>query len=204
MIAKQKANRDLRDYLHRRLDYLERCNTQVETEIWDQEMDLCRKIDDGFYSQNDPAIGEIIVHLEFVVGNTFRYTMVVGVCSFLEEAIKRITKRLVADYDAKIKAQRGGNWLSKHMRVLSHHAGLKIECLKGELDKFDDLIRLRNCIVHAWGNVAGARDPATVQTAVQRIETAEISKDGYLVLGDQVVPEAICTAENIADAIFPA
>ena len=42
---------------------------------------FAEEFDDGEYSKNDRAVGQIIFHLEYVVGNTFRYVMLVGVCS---------------------------------------------------------------------------------------------------------------------------
>jgi len=70
------------------------------------------------------------------------------------------------------------------------------------LDTFHDLITLRNCVTHAWGTIAEANDPDAVKTAADRIETAAVSADGYLVFGDQVVPEAITAAENIAEHVL--
>ena len=128
--------------------------------------------------------------------------MLVGVCSFLEEAIKGITKRLVADYDARLKAQKDGNWLHRHLQVLSDCVGLDIVPFESEVSVFDDLITLRNCIVHAWGKLAESHDPRAVQAASERTESAEVSKDGYLVLGDQVIPGAIIAAEKIADGML--
>jgi hypothetical protein len=50
--------------------------------------------------------------------------------------------------------------------------------------------------------VAAARDQSAVEAAVRRIKTADISRDGFIYLGDQVLPEAIIAAENIADHIL--
>lgn len=202
MAAKDKANVDLAKYLRRRLQYLEQCNAEIEGKLSEDKLDLCRQIDEGVYSKHDPAIGKVIFHLEFIVGNTFRYTMLVGLCSFLEEALKEITERLVDDYQVKINAEERGNWLKKHISVLSTQAGVNMVAIQSDLDTFDNLIALRNCIVHAWGNVNKARNPTAVREAAKRIETAEISKDSFLVLGDQVVPEAIIAAENIVDSIL--
>jgi hypothetical protein len=202
MSTPAKGNRDLADYLHERLRRLEQCNAKVEEKLCDDRIAFCTKIDEGVYSKNDPIIGQMVHHLEMVVGNTFRYTMLVGVCSFLEEAMKTITKRLVSDYETRIKSQRKGNWLRKHIRVLSDTVGLDVAPIQAEVNKFHDLITLRNCVVHVWGRLEEATNPDAVRQAAERVETAGISKDGYLVFGDQVVPEAIITGENIADEIL--
>ncbi len=202
MTVNKNADRDLADYLRRRLEYIHFCNAEIQSKLFDDGRELCSKIDDGEYSKNDPAVGQIIFHIEYVVANTFRYTMLVGICSFLEEAMKAITKRLLSDCEGKLRSQKEGNWLHKQIRVLCDSAELNVVPIKRHVDTFHNLITLRNCIVHAWGNVAEARDSAAVKAAAQQVEDAAISADGYLVLGDQVVPQAIIAAEEIAEHVL--
>jgi hypothetical protein len=199
LTRKDKANRDLGDYLHARLQHLEHCNAEIEEKLCDERMSLCKKIDEGVYSKHDHAIGRIAYHLEMVLGNTFRYTLLVGVCSFLEEAIKAISRRLVPDYDNQLRDEKRGNWLNKHVRMLRREAALDPVPIQADLQTFDDLIMLRNCIVHSWGNVSEARNPTAVRASMARIALVELSRDGYLYLGDEVISTAIIAAENIAE-----
>ncbi len=194
----------LADYLHRRLQYLERCNAEIETRLFDDQRDLLQKIDHGEFGPTDPVIGQTLFHLEYVLGNTLRYAMLVAVCSFLEEAMKAITRHLVADYDSRIEGskKRRENWLRTHIRILHEAISLDLTTIQSQLETFHDLITLRNCVVHAWGKLAGTKNPGTVQAAVSRIETVEVSRDGYLVFGDQVVPAAIIAAEEIAESVL--
>jgi hypothetical protein len=195
---------NLADYLHRRLQYLESCYNEIENKLTDDELDLCRNIDEGKYDKNDPGVGKIIFHLEYVVGNTFRYTMLVGICSFLEEAIKTITKYLVPNYEASLKDQKKGNWLRKHICLLCDFVGFNAVEIQSDLDKFHDLITLRNCIIHSWGKLTEDPNADSIRRAAQQIESVEISKNNFLMFSDPVVPEAIITAEKIADYILTA
>jgi hypothetical protein len=124
--------------------------------------------------------------------------MFVGVCSFLEEALKEVTKLLVSDYGEKIKKEQGkkGNWMEKHVRVLTA-VGINFSPIQAELKTFDRCITLRNCLVHDSGKVAEAKDADAVRTAVQHVDTAEISADGYLFFGDLVCITAMWTADVI-------
>jgi hypothetical protein len=194
-------NNELAQYLHKRLQYLEGCNAEFNSHLDDKRLELARNLDDGTYRKDDPEIGRILHHLNWVLANSFRYTMLVALCSFLEEAIKEITKRLVSDYDARMAAEIG-NWLARHTRLLAEVRGLDLDPIDKDLKTFHDLIALRNCVVHHWGKVAAARDPCAVEGVANRVETADISRDGFLYLGDQVLPEAISAAENIADHIL--
>lgn len=211
MVSKNTPADLLADYLHCRLKHLDASNSRIEEYMSVEGMTLCRKIDEGVYTANSPAVARIVKHLEYVVGNTFRNTMLVGVCSFLEEAIKAIAKLLIDDdddYEKKLKSLKGGNWLSKHIELLVNNVGLTVDVsLTSELDKFHQFITLRNCVVHSFGKVSGDRNPTAVLGAVNVLMaidngTVEVTKDGFLLFGDQLVPEAIITAENIGDAIL--
>jgi hypothetical protein len=195
--------RVLADYLHRRLERLAQCNAEIESNLSDDKQDLCLQVDDGGITANDPAIGRVFFQIEYVFGNTIRYTMLVGVCSFLEEALKAIARLRVANYEAALAEQKHGNWLKKHIHLLSKSIVLDLSSIQGDLDKYAALIVLRNCVVHAWGKVSESQNPGRIEAAVLAIESAEITKDGYLFFGDQVVIEAIIAAENISDALLP-
>ena len=202
MPAIQTAN-DLRGYLYRRLQYINQCYAEIQSKLSDDANDLLQKIDDGDCNVNDPVVGEIIYNLDFVVGYTFRYTMLVGVCSFLEESVKAITELVLkAEYKAKINAHKRVSWLDKHIRALSEDDSKKWNTIQSNLNTFRDLVTLRNCVVHTWGKVAGTKKPSEVRRAADRIETADISADGYLIFGDQVVPTAIIAAENITEHLI--
>lgn len=195
-------NQQLGDYLRKRLEHMEQCKAAFDSHLNEEKRELQRKLDMDTLRHDDPAVGKIVHHREYVVANTFRYTMLVGLCSFLEEAIKEIAERLLSDYDAKLKSVKKGNWLRRHMRILVDRSGVDLGPIEQDLNKFHDLITLRNCVVHAWGKVAAANDPAAVKAAVGRIQTATMFRDGFLCFGDQVLPEAIIAAENIAEHIL--
>ena len=194
-------HRALSYYLRKRLEYLEQFNAHFESHLSDEKQNLCMKVSDGELDQNNSEIGKIVHHLDFVLGNTHRYTLLVGICSFLEESMKEITKRLITDYAAQIDKEKG-NWLRRHIRVLNKSTGIDDFKLHDDLKTFHDLICLRNCIVHSWGNIKEAKSPDEVRAALKGVESASETKDGYLFLGDQVIPAAIIAAENIVDAIM--
>jgi hypothetical protein len=195
------ANSYLAQYLRKRLQYLEWCKQEFCEHVDEHRRELLENPASGTYRRGDPEVARIVHHLDCVLANTFRYTMLVALCSFLEEAIKEITKRLVSDYDARITAEKG-NWLTRHTRLLADVPGMNLGPIEGDLKTFHDLITLRNCVVHQWGKVAAASDRCAVEAGVRSIETADISTDGFVYLGDQVLAEAIIAAEEIADHIL--
>lgn len=193
-------NQGFADYLYRRCDYLTRTNGEIETKLSDDELDIVLRLNTGELSPDDPDVGRAFFHIDCVVANTFRYTMLAGVCSFLEEALKEICRRVVSDYDRELKKKRG-NFLRKHVSLLTG-VGLNKAPIQASINKFNAMIAVRNSIIHAWGRLPEGESKKRLERNLKMIETAEVSKDGFIVLGDQVIAEAINTAEEIADHIL--
>ncbi len=201
MTHQRNTAQTLAQYLRKRLERLEQCNAGFETKHSDDERQVCEDVSAGIYMDDDPDLGRILFHMKYVYANTFRYCLLGALCSFLEEALKAIGPFVGAGYDSRLK-QKKGNWLVRHIAVLQDITAIDCAPVQGSVDKFCDLITLRNCVMHSGGNVDSDRDPQAVRKAVQRVETAEQSRDNFLFLGDQVVPEAIIAAEEIADHIL--
>jgi transcriptional regulator with XRE-family HTH domain len=189
---------DRANYLHLRLERLRQCIATFEQQLTSDKDELCQMVDRGKLKQNDPAIRRGCFHLEYVLGNTVRSAMFVGVCSFLEEALKEVSRLLVPHYGQRMKKDQAkkGNWLNKHIRVLTEE-GIDFRAIRVELKTLNHCITLRNCVVHDSGKVTAAKDPDAVRTAVRHVDTAEISRDGYLLFGDSVCATAIWAADQI-------
>ena len=208
-----KPYHELGVYLRRRLGHLRSCHVLVEERIYDDIMAHAEK--SKGHKDADSAMNRLMHHLIYGLGNTFRYTLLIGVCSFLEESVKAIAKELIPDDKkrAKTMEKKNGNWLQKHIHLLATLA-LDPTPFQGDLDGFNDLITVRNCITHSWGKVAKSRNPKETTDAVQRIKTAgkkenihdhaDLSKDGYVILGDRIIPHSVWLAECIVDALFTA
>ena len=198
------SNQDFARYLHLRRDFLCRTNAEIENKLSDDSMQLVRQLDDGNVPEEDPRLAEAFFHIDCVVRSTFRYTMLVGVCSFLEEAMKEMSRRIVTDYEDRLKQQqkkKKGNWLHHHVAILVN-AGLDTSAIQLVIDTFHALITIRNSIVHAWGKVSRERRPEKLTACIDQIETADVSKDGYILLGDQVVPGALVASRQISNHIL--
>ncbi len=67
--------------------------------------------------KNAEWIGRILYHLEYGLARTFRYTLLIGVCSFVEESVKAIAKERIPDDKTRDKTMEAkkGNSLEKHV-----------------------------------------------------------------------------------------
>lgn len=213
--------RELLRYARWRTDQLFHCHCEIEKKIHDDKYNLLAKSQEQRKSgaAGDQSLGRLLYHLEYTLGNTFRYTLLIGVCSVLEETVKAIAeehfpsigKRTAALND---KSQKGKNWLQRHLHLFASLPGFTTsEQLRIDAERFSDIITLRNCIGHSWGNVSKDEHPGQVTATVQRIQIhaqqencrfADISTDGYIVLGENMVSDAISLADNIIEEICTA
>src|SRR5688572_14207766 len=117
---------ELRKYARWRFEQLSYCKSEIENKVYDNKYALLSQDHDQRRAgvATNPALGRLLHHLEYTIGNTFRYTLVIGVCSVLEESAKAIAEEHFPD-KAKRKKElrddslRGKNWLQKHVHLFS-------------------------------------------------------------------------------------
>ena len=189
------------DYLQKRFDYLQTCDAYIEEKLEDARQDLVRRVNEDELKPQEPPFKQDLFEIE-VVTETFRYSMLVATCTFLEESIRFITRQLIADYEAKLKDAKRGSWLSKHLELLASCVDLDIKSIESQKIIFEDVILVRNTIAHAWGRVAASKSPDKLRAIVSRHDWANISNDGFLVLDDQAVPNAMVAAVEIVEHIL--
>lgn len=189
------------DYLQKRFDYLQTCDAYIEEKLEDARQDLVRRVNEDELKPQEPPLKQDLFEIE-VVTDTFRYSMLVATCTFLEEFIRFITRQLIADYEAKLKDAKRGSWLSKHLELLASCVDLDIKSIERQKIIFEDVILVRNTITHAWGRVEASKSPEKLRAIVSRHDWANISNDGFLVLDDQAVPDAMLAAVEIVENIL--
>jgi hypothetical protein len=210
--------RDLMKRYRVRDDQIGHCRHEVETKIDKDTYDVLVKKEDG--KLTDDVAGRLLYHFDITLGNTFRYTLVCGVCAILEEAVKAIAVMLIPDaptrkaaFDrarATIRKTNGHcNTLQAYVAVIDSVVPLApTDQFNKDMEELTDVITLRNCIQHDWGNIDKSDYAKQVNDALGRIgvaaergnyNLAQRSLDGFLVLGDNMVGHAQCLAIPIID-----
>jgi hypothetical protein len=140
------------------------------------------------------------------------------VCSVLEESVKAIAKQRVRADKVRAstmseKSQRGKNWLQKHIHLFSTHSGFAPTVqFSADADQFSDLIVLRNCVTHSWGDVTNDSHPESVREAIKRIESVAVGMNCRMAAlsGDRIfldrdlVPHGLFLTESIIDGLCDA
>jgi len=189
------------DYLRKRLDYLERCNAHIEEKLEDDKEQLCSRLNSGELNPQDRSYKDARFEIE-IIAQTFRYSMLVAICTFLEESINSITEGLVPDYHMRLKNENRGTWLRKHLQMLAWSAGLDMKPIEKEQSMSEDIILLRNTIAHAWGRVQASKAAPKLREIVCQYQWVEITGDGFFELTDQAIPETMIVPEEIIDHIL--
>src|SRR5262249_37968488 len=151
---------------------LDHCKWEIENKIQKDVVALLQKNQKQKKSGGvaDPALGAMWYHLQYTLANTFRYALLVSVCSVLEETVKTIAEKQFPSEVKKLKSK-SGNWLRKHLDLFATHPGFATtDELNESVSDFEDIITLRNCICHNWGSIAKNDKPKKVREALQRIE----------------------------------
>ena len=174
MSLRTKQDQELVDYLKNRWDHLRASQHYVNGKLHDDEMKWCELVSAGKRTRADA--NRALHHAEHVISRTVRYVMLTAFCTFLEETSGEFARRAFpSDFEDRA-AEKKGSLFAKYIQVLVD-AGFDTKPIRDDIAKFNALVTLRNCVVHAWGKVSGARKPKDVEKAVAKVDSAGIYKD---------------------------
>jgi hypothetical protein len=187
------------DYLKKRWEDLRASYDYIGHKLDEDKRAWLDLVDAG--KRNKADAKRALFHAEHVVSRTSRYVMLTAYCTFLEETAREFASRAFpADFEDRAQKKKGSQFI-RYVGVLVD-AGFDTNPIRDNLEKFNALITLRNCVVHAWGKLSRARNRKEVTQAIAAVESAGVYKDGFLYFGDVVLAEAIFAAENIGNAMI--
>ncbi len=156
----------------------------------------------GELSPSGRDLGRALSRLEYLVATTFRYCMLTAVCTFLEESMRMLGELVIDDYGEKVKRERRGSWLKKQCRVYKSCSEIELSGIADKIRLFEDVIVVRNAVVHAWGRIDACRGHKKLREVVSRHSWAEETADGYVFLDDQAVPDAMIASGEIVNHVL--
>jgi hypothetical protein len=177
---------------------LARANQEFECHLEEQAENVLNKYAENERLSRSDTIALHEVELQFAT--MLRYAMLPRFLGLLERTVKGLC--MLADSEA-YRSVGQHNWLEAHQRFLKER-GIDLSPIQEEFESLKYLIALRDCIIHANGEIAMCKYPARVQAAIREIDTARQLEDGLLFLGDQVIPSAKSTMSGILLYLFDA
>lgn len=154
--------------------------------------------------QNLEDLNEVDVHYK----NTLYGSMLITFCSLTEHLIKEIAKEIVKEYENKIKKEKG-DWLIKNLNLIKKTKNLGVD--ENEIRLLSCYIKIRNCVVHDGGIISNSKNPEELKTAIEEIQEygkrgnynlLELTNDGCLLLGDNLVSEVVVKSEELIEKIL--
>lgn len=181
----------------------------------DMEKEMRRKLrkmhDD--IRKNGQSLGVDILH-EFddivkMYTSLLREGLLIRICSFVEYTMRELCTLLIPEYEDKYAKRKKSNWLEKNLALLKSTGITGID--PQDVSFFCDFITLRNYLVHSGGRIDRCGNPKKVRDTVERLqELGEnqntsiigVTKNGYALLGEDILPEVFVRGEEIIRGIF--
>ena len=183
--------KNMMQYLVKRLESLDYCRASFEENINADKNGMLDSVTRGQLSPNNADLHKALFKIDYLIAPTFRNCMLIAVCTYLEESLRRLGNLIIDDYDSKVKQLKSGNWLKKQLRVYRSQIGADLNSIKKHIKKFEEIIFIRNAIVHSWGKVDAHRNPSKIKKIIDDNHWAEVSVDGLIYLDDQAYAYAM-------------
>ncbi len=199
----QKAK--LIEYYHRRRDALDFCGSRSRHAIEDDKAEIMDLMNKDQRVADDPETQRALGNLTGPIACTSRNSLVIAVCCFLEDLLRRVGNLAIVGYDSEFKKDKNkhhDNFLKTHLRVLNTMAGIDCEPVKSQLVLLDYAILIRNSLVHAWGKIETSTNPDRLREALNAVDWAVESADGYVALCDQAYPEVMTAAVRLVTHVL--
>ena len=162
-------------------------------------------------SITEEAASAYLHYISVQLTSQARYAFLPRFLSFFEGVMKNICKLSNPEEYKKVDRRK---WLKTHEEFLRGQ-GVNLDALKDDLLTMEKLIVIRDCIVHADGDVESCRKPEIVKGAVKAIakehmksgiakaEVICVREDGNLIALDrQVIPTARIATNHILMLLF--
>lgn len=160
----------LLNYFRKREELLFDCSSSVESHLSADEQHILNPKEATQFDVTNEICRNKLRRVE-LQQNTFRYVMLVAMCSFQEELVREICKLATPDYKQKLMKGRV-SWIVKHGPILQSECGIDLTQEGNLFQRMDDHRIVRNFVVHSWGigkYARDAKDRAELQGAVDRI-----------------------------------
>jgi hypothetical protein len=156
-------------------------------------------------SADDRELRRALGKLTGSIPSASRNCLVIGVCCFLEDMLRRLGNLALPDYDSRFKkdkAEHRENFLKTHVRVLGADVGVDFRPMERQLRQLDHTVVIRNSLVHAWGKVETSTNPLKIREVLNEVKWAEKTADGYVALDDQAYPEVMIATMELVEHVF--
>lgn len=141
--------------------------------------------------------------IDYIFRYIFRYSAVVAVYSLLESsmAILCLAIKRSKNYEVEVNDMRG-NGIEQARLYLEKVHGVKFPENTHVWNEIQKLNRIRNCIVHAEGNIQRTKSPSKIRNIVEQTKGLSLEHEDYIRIDKQYVQDAAGWIEEFLKDIF--
>jgi hypothetical protein len=141
--------------------------------------------------------------IERVFLKTFRYTTVVAVYSLLETSFKHLCHYLCNSKKLPIVLEElRGDGIERAKLYLTKVCSVDFPENSNDWNQLQKLNRIRNCIVHADGNIRKTKSSNKLQNIVTNTNGLELYNDRYIQIDLSYIIASIAIAENVLGCMY--
>jgi hypothetical protein len=172
-------------YFRNRLESLDYCNSIFKSALQDEKQNMVDSVKRGNISADDPELKEALSKIEGFLLPTLSYLMIGAVCSFLEETLLRIGMLSFSDFDSEAKKLRNMSTVRKYLKVYQSNMAIDLVPIQVHISIIDDIIFLRNVIMHYWGKIDDYKKLGKLQAIIACRKWVSVTDEGRIFLDDQ-------------------
>jgi len=189
-------------YFHKRLESLNYCNATFENAIQDEQQDIMNMVNDGRIQSDAPEFSDAFFKLNYLILPTFRNCMLVAACTLIEDLLLQIGTDIIPSFESHVDRQKYLSTIRKYLKVLQDNLPIDFTPIEKNLSLIDDIAKVRNAIVHAWGRIDNCTNPTTLRKIISRRKWLQETGDGYILVGEETYAEAIEPTLTLFDHIL--
>lgn len=201
-MMKQTQRKQFMSYFRKRLESLDYCNSAFENNLQEKKQDMVDSVNRGNISRDDPELLAAFSQIDYRILPTFRNSMIVAVCTFLEETLRRIGMLSFSNFDSEANKLSNMSKIRKYLKVYESNMAIVLGPIEDHICTIDDIISLRNAIVHAWGKIDNCTNPDKLREIIARRSWVLKTDDGYIFLDDQAYADAVDPLLRIVEYIL--
>lgn len=205
--------RFLKQNMHNRLEAIRVYTSEIEQKYAQDKGKLLSEYKEAINGLNPDDIDEIELEFsdehyyleEFHIA-LYRKATVVVIASFFESMMNSICDiaMKVHDLETRVSETSGDRGIKRARKYLAQNSDINFVPMTREWDKLVKLSELRNCIVHADGDVARMNNKSRekIKKIVASLGTVDIHRERQLSILEQYIEDTVDTIGRFLDYVF--
>lgn len=182
---------------------LEQKFTADKQSVEDSYQEAISQVSDDEATDAHEYFGEMYQEIDSVNVPLFRHSTVVTLYTFLESSMNKLCRHLyrLKQYSVELSDLKGDG-ISRAKLYLEKLANVDFDKLNGDWSKLSSLNAIRNCLVHAEGNINGVRSPTKLTKIVENTDGIYANYNSEIVIEREYVENCIDTIESFLIQLY--